>query len=125
MPTIIDYAAGSGHFITESMHEMQRILNTTNPSEYIPDTAKKIKSWKEDHFDWAFNYVYGIEKDYRLVKVSKVGCYLHGDGLARIFHSDGLGNFSNTLEYGGLLERADKAFPKENKQFDIVVSNPP
>ncbi len=125
LPTIIDYAAGSGHFITESMHEMQRILNITNHNEYIPDTAKKIKSWQEDHFDWAFNYVYGIEKDYRLVKVSKVGCYLHGDGLARIFHSDGLGNFSNTLEYDGLLKRADKTFPKENKQFDIVVSNPP
>ena len=126
LPTIIDYAAGSGHFITESMHEMQRIINETDPKDYISDTAKKIKSWKEDHFDWAIKYVYGIEKDYRLVKVGKVGCYLHGDGLAQIIHSDGLGNFSNTKEYKELLQKTpNKEDARENKQFDIVVSNPP
>lgn len=125
LPTIIDYAAGSGHFITESMHEVQRIIDNTNPDEFIESTAKKIKSWKTDHFDWAFQYVYGIEKDYRLVKVGKVGCYLHGDGLAQIIHTDGLGNFMKTEEYKGLLRKKDKDFPKENKQFDIVVSNPP
>ncbi|MBS1509394.1 MAG: restriction endonuclease subunit S [Bacteroidetes bacterium] len=125
LPTIIDYAAGSGHFITESMHEVQRIIDKTNPDDFVDGTGKKISSWKTDHFDWAFQYIYGIEKDYRLVKVGKVGCYLHGDGLAQIVHSDGLGNFSKTEEYKGLLRKFDKDFPKENKQFDIVVSNPP
>ncbi len=125
LPTIIDYAAGSGHFITESMHEVQRIIDHTNPDDFIEGTAKRLKNWKTDHFDWAFKYVYGIEKDYRLVKVGKVGCYLHGDGLANIVHSDGLGNFSKTDEYKALLRKTDKDFPKENKQFDIVVSNPP
>ncbi|MBL7840831.1 MAG: restriction endonuclease subunit S [Cyclobacteriaceae bacterium] len=125
LPTIIDYAAGSGHFITESMHEVQRIIDTIDPSDYIDGTAKKIASWKTDHFDWAYQYIYGIEKDYRLVKVGKVGCYLHGDGLAQIVHSDGLGNFKKTEEYKGLLRKTDKDFAKENKQFDIVVSNPP
>jgi len=125
LPTIIDYASGSGHFITESMHEVQRILDKTDPTKYIESTAKKIRNWQDDHFDWAYKYVYGIEKDYRLVKVGKVGCYLHGDGLAQIIHSDGLGNFSKTEEYKGLLKKTDKDFPQENKQFDIVVSNPP
>jgi len=125
LPTIIDYAAGSGHFITESMHEVQRIIDKTDPKGFIEGTSKKLLNWKTDHFDWAFQYVYGIEKDYRLVKVGKVGCYLHGDGLAQIIHSDGLGNFSKTEEYKGLLKKADKDFPKENKQFDIVISNPP
>ncbi len=125
LPTVIDYAAGSGHFITESMHEIQRIIDKTDPNEFIEATAKKIKTWKEDHFDWAFQYVYGIEKDYRLVKVGKVGCYLHGDGLAKIVHSDGLGNFAETEEYKELLRKTDKDFPQENKQFDICVSNPP
>ncbi len=125
LPTIIDYAAGSGHFITESMHEVQRIIDKTDASKYIDSTAKKIRNWQDDHFDWAYKYVYGIEKDYRLVKVGKVGCYLHGDGLAQIIHSDGLGNFSKTEEYKGLLKKTDKDFPQENKQFDIVVSNPP
>lgn len=125
LPTVIDYASGSGHFITESMHLIQEQLDQKNPDDYIESTAKKIKNWKEDHFDWAFQYVYGIEKDYRLVKVGKVGCYLHGDGLAQIVHSDGLGNFKKNKDYKGLLEITDEDFPKENKQFDIVVSNPP
>lgn len=125
LPFIIDYAAGSGHFLTESMHEIQKHLDNKKPSDFITDTAKKIKSWQEDHFDWATQYVYGVEKDYRLVKVGKVGCYLHGDGLANVILSDGLGNFKNTKEYKGLLKQTDPAFPKENKQFDILVSNPP
>lgn len=125
LPYAIDYAAGSGHFLTEMMHEIQRLLNKKDPSAYISDTAKKIKNWQEDHFDWALQYVYGIEKDYRLVKVGKVGCYLHGDGLANVFHSDGLGNFKKTDEYKDQLDKIDSNFPKENKQFDLVVSNPP
>ena len=125
LPTIIDYAAGSGHFITESMHEIQRIIDKTSPDSFIESTAKKLKNWKEDHFDWAFQYVYGIEKDYRLVKVGKVGCYLHGDGLAQVIHGDGLANFTNSTDYKGLLKKSDKDFPKENKQFDVLVSNPP
>jgi len=125
LPYIIDYAAGSGHFLTESMHEVQRLIDTKLPKDYISDTAKKISTWQDDHFDWATQYVYGIEKDYRLVKVGKVGCYLHGDGLANVILSDGLANFTNTKEYKGLLKKSDAQFPTENKQFDIVISNPP
>lgn len=124
LPYIIDYAAGSGHFLTESMHEIQGIVNKKNPSDFIPDTAKKLKAWQEDHFDWATQYVYGVEKDYRLVKVGKVGCYLHGDGLANVILSDGLARFDHK-EYKGKLAVADNEFPQDNKQFDIVVSNPP
>jgi type I restriction enzyme M protein len=125
LPTIIDYAAGSGHFITESMHEVQRIIDNTDSTEFVKDIRDELESWKIKHFNWAFQYIYGIEKDYRLVKVGKVGCYLHGDGLAKIIHSDGLGNFTKTEEYKDLLKKADKNFPQENKQFDICVSNPP
>ncbi len=124
LPYIIDYAAGSGHFLTESMHEIQRLLNEKNSNSFIADTAKKVKAWKEDHFDWATQYVYGIEKDYRLVKVGKVGCYLHGDGLANVILSDGLANFQHA-DYKGKLKEVDATFPRENKQFDIVISNPP
>ncbi|MDR2172402.1 MAG: N-6 DNA methylase, partial [Planctomycetaceae bacterium] len=125
LPYLIDYAAGSGHFLTESMHEIQRLIDCKNPNNYIENTAKKIISWRSDHFDWATQYIYGIEKDYRLVKVGKVGCYLHGDGLANVILSDGLASFENTKEYKDLLKRTDKNFPKENKQFDMLVSNPP
>lgn len=125
LPHIIDYAAGSGHFLTESMHEIQRILDLKNPDEYNPGTAEQLEKWKISHFDWATRYVYGVEKDYRLVKVGKVGCYLHGDGLANVILSDGLASFKHTKEYKGLLKHTDKDFKKENKQFDVVISNPP
>lgn len=124
LPYVMDYAAGSGHFLTETMHEIQRLLVQKDDKKYHPSVAKKIRNWKDDHFAWAIQYVYGIEKDYRLVKVGKVGCYLHGDGLANVIHSDGLANFSHP-DYKGKLLNKDKDFPQENKQFDIIVSNPP
>lgn len=124
LPFVIDYAAGSGHFLTETMHEIQRLIDQKDDKLYNPSAGKKIRNWKDDHFDWALDYVYGIEKDYRLVKVGKVGCYLHGDGLANVLHTDGLSNF-NHPDYKERLRNVDKDFPQDNKQFDILVSNPP
>jgi type I restriction enzyme M protein len=63
LPYLIDYAAGSGHFLTESMHEIQRLIDKKNAENYIDSTARKIKGWKTDHFDWATQYIYGIEKE--------------------------------------------------------------
>ena len=125
LPYMIDYAAGSGHFITEFMHEIQDIINACDTSKYIEETRKHLINWQNCHFDWATNYVYGIEKDYRLVKVGKVGCYLHGDGLANVILSDGLANFCNNKEYKGKLRKQVNDGQKDNQQFDIVLSNPP
>lgn len=125
LPTIIDYAAGSGHFLTESMEEVQNYIDSLDESNFNPTTKRAIKKWKEDQFDWAEDYVYGIEKDYRLVKTAKVSCYLHGDGLAKVIHGDGLGDFATSKEFKDLLKETDKNYPQDNKQFDIVISNPP
>lgn len=124
LPFIMDYAAGSGHFLTESMHEVQRLLLKADTSKLKSEAKSFIDVSKIRHFDWALQYVYGIEKDYRLVKVGKVGCYLHGDGLANVIHSDGLSNFKHK-DYKGKLRETDKDFPQENKQFEILISNPP
>lgn len=125
LPYMIDYAAGSGHFITEFMHEIQDIINDCDTSKYIEETRKHLVNWQNCHFDWATDYVYGIEKDYRLVKVGKVGCYLHGDGLANVILSDGLANFCNNKEYKDKLRKQTNDGQKDNQQFDIVLSNPP
>lgn len=125
LPYMIDYAAGSGHFITEFMHEIQDIINDCDTSKYIEETRKHLVNWQNCHFDWATDYVYGIEKDYRLVKVGKVGCYLHGDGLANVILSDGLANFCNNKEYKDKLRKQVNDGKKDNQQFDIVLSNPP
>ncbi len=125
LPTVIDYAAGSGHFITESMEVVQNYIDNLDENSFNPTTKRAIKKWKEDQFDWAESYVYGIEKDYRLVKTAKVSCYLHGDGLAKVIHGDGLGDFATSKEFKDLLKETDKTYPQDNKQFDIIISNPP
>ena len=125
LPFMIDYAAGSGHFITEFMHEIQDIINGCDTSKYIEETRKHLVNWQNSHFDWATDYVYGVEKDYRLVKVGKVGCYLHGDGLAKVILSDGLANFCNNKDYKGKLRKRADDGQKDNQQFDILLSNPP
>ena len=125
LPNIIDYAAGSGHFITESMEIIQNYLDDLDENKFTPTTKRTLKSWKVNQFDWAESYVYGIEKDYRLVKTAKVSCYLHGDGLAKVIHGDGLGDFATSTEFKDLLKETDRVYPQDNKQFDIIISNPP
>ncbi len=120
LPSIIDYAAGSGHFLTESMEEMQKIIDSTGGENLHDYSKKKLKNWKDNQFDWASKYIYGIEKDYRLVKVAKVGCYFYGDGLAQIIYGDGLDNFTESKNYRGLLKENTK-----KPQFDFLISNPP
>ena len=125
LPYIIDYAAGSGHFLTEAMDEVQKIIESIEPNKHKPSVKSKIKSWCESSFDWAFDYVYGVEADYRLVKTAKVSCFLNGDGLANVIHADGLDSFEKSIEYKGKLKEFNKESPSQNEQFDILVANPP
>jgi type I restriction enzyme M protein len=126
LPNVIDYAAGSGHFITEVMEVIQEYIDTLEENQFPTSTAKRaLRSWQGDQFNWAEQYVYAIEKDYRLVKTAKVSCYLHGDGLAKVIHGDGLGDFATSNDFKDLLKETDKTYPQDNKQFDIVISNPP
>jgi len=122
LPNIIDYACGSGHFLTESMEEIHNIIVGLDSSQFTPKTAKNIESWKINQFDWAIEHIYGIERDYRLVKTTKVGCYLHGDGIARIIHGDGLDAFDSKNYQGKLKLNEHKP---ENPKFDFILSNPP
>jgi type I restriction enzyme M protein len=125
LPYIIDYAAGSGHFLTESMDEVQNIIESIDASKQRPSVKSKLKSWCESSFDWAYDYVYGIEADYRLVKTAKVSCFLNGDGLANVIHADGLDHFHKSIEYKGKLKEISADDTKDNGQFDILVANPP
>jgi type I restriction enzyme M protein len=121
LPAVIDYAAGSGHFLTEILEMYQDIINELDTSDFYRNIQQGVKAWKENPYSWATKYIYGIEKDYRLVKVAKVGCYFYGDGLAQVIHGDGLDNFEHSKTYRGLLQKNKD----NNPQFDIVVSNPP
>lgn len=123
LPAVIDYAVGSGHFITEVMEEYQNVIdNNIDTANLYPDVIDDIEVWQRKKYDWAARYVYGIEKDYRLVKVAKVGCYFYGDGLAQIIHGDGLDSFKDSKSFVGRLKKIDDS---ELEKFSIVVSNPP
>lgn len=65
LPHIIDYAAGSGHFLTEAMDEVQIIIDNMDPSKQRDSVRKNLNGWRESKFEWASDYVYGIEADYR------------------------------------------------------------
>lgn len=128
LPAIIDYAAGSGHFITEAMEEYQDIINGFTKEkigDFYPKAKKQIAAWQADPYEWAAKYVYGVEKDYRLVKVAKVGCYFYGDGVAQIIHGDGLDNFATSKTYKGLLKENTNLEDSAKAKFSLVLSNPP
>lgn len=92
LPRVIDYACGAGHFLTEAVEAIDSVR---------PDGDN---SWVEKH-------IYGIEKDYRLARVSKISMFMNGAGGCNIIFGDGLENY-----------------PEKDitpASFDILVANPP
>ena len=124
LPYVIDYACGSGHFLTEIMGEIQKHLNYFNDSNIkggriAVNTFNRLK----EEYGFAEEYIYGIEKDYRLAKTAKVSTIINGDGLANIYCDDGLNKFNNYKEsYKKLYSNSPS---KDNLNFDVVVANPP
>lgn len=60
---------------------------------------------------WYEKGIFGIEKDYRLARVSKIALFMHGAGEGNIVFGDGLDSYP--------------AKGIENSEFDILVANPP
>lgn len=128
LPNMIDYASGSGHFITEYMDITQKIINSYDTTNMSSSSKNKFERWKKSdgpngsdgEFEWAKEYVYAIEKDYRLVKTTKISTFLNGDGDANILHADGLDKFTSNEYKGKLFSNG-----KYNNNFDFVIANPP
>ncbi|MCD4696394.1 MAG: N-6 DNA methylase, partial [Bacteroidales bacterium] len=110
LPYVMDYACGSGHFLTEVIEEIQHIISELKP-EYDKATNKEI-DFKKSNTIWTEEYIYGIEKDYRLARTSKVACFMHGDGEATIVFGDGLEDYNEK----------DKTLAPA---YDLIVANPP
>ena len=125
LPSVIDYACGSGHFLTEYMSVMQAIIETVDVSNTLPGTRNKLNSWRGDvKYSWADEYVYGIDFDNRLIKTAKVSAFFNGDGEATIIWGDGLDSFEHSDVYRGKL-KVTMSNKQDNGQFDILISNPP
>jgi type I restriction enzyme M protein len=126
LPAVIDYACGSGHFLTEYMSQMQNIIECADTTKASPDIRNKFRSWMGDvKFSWAKDTVYGIDLDNRLVKTTKVSAFFNGDGEATVIWANGLDNFEKSEEYRGKLKYSTPLNKKNNGQFDILISNPP
>ena len=110
LPKILDYACGAGHFLTESIEELQQILKGIDEANLNLELSKKVEEYRGGT-EWAADYIFGIEKDYRLARTSQIACYINGDGDANIIFGDG-------------LEEHDR-LNLEKKKFDIVIANPP
>ena len=125
IPKVIDFACGSGHFLTEIMDIIQKSLLEIGKENL--DVLERVKNILDrynndpDKFIWAEKNIYGIENDYRLVKTTKLSCFFNGDGEAKILQTSGIYPFSHDNYRGTLLDTKNK----ENEKFDIVVSNPP
>ena len=122
IPYVIDFACGAGHFLTESIDEIEEILNRVDYKRLVGRAQKRFLAIR-DNFYWAKDYVYGIEKDYRLAKTTKIALFLNGDGDAIIVNSDGLGSFQQEPSFPALLKKQDPG--SVLGRFDILVSNPP
>ena len=97
-PRVIDYACGAGHFLTEGVEAVNAF--------YAAEGGKKSKD-----NSWVEKFIYGVEKDYRLARVSKVSLHMNGAGKGSIIFGDGLENYPEKgIEAG---------------KFDILVANPP
>lgn len=125
LPTVIDYACGSGHFLTEYMSQMQNIIDSgiIDLSHASPADRGQFRAWQGDiKFRWARDTVYGIDMDNRLVKTTKVSAFFNGDGEANIVWANGLDHFTKSETYRDKLKRSSG---QDNGQFDILISNPP
>lgn len=90
IPRVIDYACGAGHFLTEYARQIKQIVE----KEALPQYYEQIV---------------GIEKDYRLSKVSQVAAFMYGMDGIRIHFSDALIDIPEVKDHS----------------FDILVANPP
>lgn len=111
--------------MTEGMDRIDRIVKSIDGSKMRTAAKGNLRKWCAE-YAWASEFVYGIEKDYRLAKTAKVSCFLNGDGEANMILGDGLDNFSLSQEYTGkLLNTALPPGERDNPQFDVVAANPP
>ena len=95
-PKIIDYACGAGHFLTEGFQAVNDC--------YLRQNRTPPVMWERDK-------LFGVEKDYRLARVSKISLFMHGADEGKIKFGDGLENYPD-----------EKISPAT---FDILVANPP
>ena len=93
IPKAIDYACGAGHFLTE----------------YASAIKEYIEKYKKTPVSEYYKEIYGIEKEYRLSKVSKVSAFMYGQDDIQIIYADALANNARIFD----------------SHFKVLIANPP
>ena len=94
IPSCIDYACGAGHFLTEYAVRIKEFVERYRPDIDIREYYKHIT---------------GIEKEYRLSKVSKVSAFMYGHDETNIIYADSL----------------QPNVALQPNSYDVLVANPP
>ncbi len=97
----IDFACGSGHFLTEYAHQIEPMVKDLFPSNDLLEVKNRLKQY--------YGQTIGIEKEDRLAKIAKVSVQMYGQGEIDILEQDA-------------LMVSDKI---KEQSFDILVANPP
>ena len=90
-PNVIDYACGAGHFLNEYASQVKKYFDN------------------EQDLQNCYSHIDGIEKEYRLSKVSKVSAFMYGQDNINITYGDALAN--------------NKSIKDNN--YNILIANPP
>lgn len=93
-PLAIDYACGAGHFLTEYAFRIKEFVEKYYGNNRLKDYYANI---------------YGIEKEYRLSKVSKVSAFMYGHDDTNIIYADALEEINEV----------------KDGTFGVLVANPP
>lgn len=94
IPWAIDYACGAGHFLTEYAVRIKEFVE-----KYRKDIP--LKEY--------YSRITGIEKEYRLSKVSKVSAFMYGQDDIKIVYADALAKHADV----------------KDGQYEVLVANPP
>lgn len=114
IPKVIDYACGAGHFLTEYAQQIESIyIDKVEEPKNESETNEQYQTRLRTALDAVYAQIIGIEKEYRLSKVSKVSAYMYGMKDIQIVFADA-------------LSHEEKVSSKiEDGTYSVLIANPP
>ena len=107
VPCAIDYACGAGHFLTEYARQIRPFVAAK--ADVLGDDGKPDDNRLAAELHKYYSHIVGIEKDYRLSKVSQVAAFMYGMDGIHIHYGDGLEQMPGIKDH----------------TFSVLVANPP
>ncbi len=109
-PKAIDYACGAGHFLTEFAKQIRPYVLMPYEKELDSIVDAKEKNIRINNImSQYYECITGIEKDYRLSKVSQVAAYMYNMGGIKIHFADGLSAINGV----------------NDNNYNVLIANPP